>query len=54
MASTATGEIEVVGKSGRISLGQRYAGKVRASAYRDGDCLRVISLHPDHDSTYRR
>jgi len=30
-------------------LGQR----VRAIAYRDGDFLRVLSLHPDHDSAYK-
>jgi hypothetical protein len=23
-------------------------------AYRDGDFLRLISLHPDHDSAYKR
>jgi hypothetical protein len=28
--------------------------KVRAIAYRDGDFLRLISLHPDHDSAYER
>jgi hypothetical protein len=28
--------------------------KVRAVAYRDGDFLRLISLHPDHDSAYER
>ena len=31
-------------------LGQR----IRAVAYRDGDFLRVTSLHPDHDSAYER
>ncbi len=25
----------------------------RAIAYREGDWLRLISLHPDHDSAYR-
>jgi len=25
---------------------------VRAVAFRDGDFLRLISLHPDHDSAY--
>jgi hypothetical protein len=30
----------------------RLSQKVRAVAYRDGDLLRLISLHPDHDSAY--
>lgn len=30
----------------------RLSQKVRAVAYRDGDFLRLISLHPDHDSAY--
>lgn len=30
----------------------RLSRKVRALAYRDGDILRFISLHPDHDSAY--
>jgi len=32
----------------------RLSQKVRAIAYRDGDFLRLISLHPDHDSAYPR
>ena len=97
MATSSTSEIKVVGKSGQISLGKRYAGKtlelqrlraldwnglyrhtgfkweairhirtpngstayslrlserIRAIAYRDGDFLRLVSLHPDHDSAY--
>lgn len=32
----------------------RLSQKVRAVAYRDGDFLRLISLHPDHDSAYAR
>lgn len=32
----------------------RLSLKVRAVAYRDGDFLRLISLHPDHDSAYER
>lgn len=32
----------------------RLSQKVRAIAYRDGDLLRLISLHPDHDSAYGR
>lgn len=30
----------------------RLSQKVRALAYRDGDFLRFVSLHPDHDSAY--
>lgn len=33
-----------------LRLGQR----IRALAYRDGDFLRLISLHPEHDSAYGR
>lgn len=32
----------------------RLSEKMRAIAYREGDFLRIISLHPDHDSAYRR
>lgn len=32
-----------------VRLGQ----KTRALAYRDGDFMRFVSLHPDHDSAYR-
>jgi hypothetical protein len=32
----------------------RLSQKIRAIAYRDGDFLRLISLHPDHDSAYGR
>ena len=32
----------------------RLSQKVRALAYRDGDILRFLSLHPDHDSAYER
>ena len=30
----------------------RLGQKVRAVAYRDGSFLRLVSLHPDHDSAY--
>jgi hypothetical protein len=33
-----------------LRLGQR----MRAVAVREGNFLRLISLHPEHDSTYRR
>lgn len=32
----------------------RLSQKVRAIAYRDGDFLRLVSLHTDHDSAYAR
>jgi hypothetical protein len=32
----------------------RLSQKIRAIAYRDGDLLRFVSLHPDHDSVYAR
>jgi hypothetical protein len=32
----------------------RLSQKVRALAYRDADFLRLVSLHPDHDSAYER
>ena len=32
----------------------RLSQQIRAVAYRDGDFLRLISLHPDHDSAYAR
>ena len=32
----------------------RLSQKVRGLAFRDGHFLRFVSLHPDHDSAYRR
>jgi len=32
----------------------RLGQKMRAIGYRDGDFLRLVSLHPDHDSAYER
>lgn len=32
----------------------RLSGKSRAVVRREGDYLRFISLHPDHDSAYQR
>jgi hypothetical protein len=37
-------------KAYSIRLGQR----IRAIAYREGDYMRLVSLHTDHDSAYRR
>ncbi|HEY2736985.1 MAG TPA: hypothetical protein VGK45_01200 [Thermoanaerobaculia bacterium] len=32
----------------------RLSRKFRAIGYRDGEFLRFLSLHPDHDSAYER
>ncbi len=40
--------------NGATAYSLRLSEKVRAIAYRDDDFLRIISLHPDHDSAYRR
>jgi hypothetical protein len=32
----------------------RLSQQIRAVAFRDGDFLRLTSLHPDHDSAYER
>ena len=32
----------------------RLSQSVRAVGFRDGNFLRLVSLHPDHDSTYKR
>jgi len=40
--------------NGPTAYSLRLSEKVRAIAYRDGDFLRIISLHPDHDSAYGR
>jgi hypothetical protein len=40
--------------SGAAAYSLRLGEKMRAIAYRDGQFLRIISLHPDHDSAYRR
>ena len=32
----------------------RLSQKIRALAFRDGEFLRFVSLHPDHDSAYDR
>ena len=39
---------------GGVAHSLRLSGKTRAIAYRDGAFMRVVSLHPDHDSAYRR
>jgi len=40
--------------SGATAYSLRLSERIRAIAYRDGAFLRIVSLHPDHDSAYRR
>lgn len=39
--------------NGATAYSLRLSAKIRAIAYRDGGFLRIISLHPDHDSAYK-
>jgi hypothetical protein len=39
------------GKSTVYSV--RLSQKIRALAFRDGEFMRFVSLHPDHDSAYK-
>jgi hypothetical protein len=39
---------------GRKIYSLRLSQRIRAIAVRDGNFLRLISLHPDHDSAYQR
>ena len=41
------------GPSGQRLHSLRVSRSCRAVAWRDGDWLRFLSLHPDHDSAYR-
>jgi hypothetical protein len=38
--------------TGATAYSLRLSRRVRAIAYRDGEYLRLVSLHPDHDSAY--
>lgn len=40
--------------NGEKAYSVRLSQKIRAIAYRDGDFLRLLSLHTDHDSAYGR
>jgi len=40
------------GPAGKRLYSLRITQRMRAAAYRDGDFLRFLSLHPDHDSAY--
>jgi hypothetical protein len=42
------------GDKGERAYTLRIGKGFRAVAYREGDWLRLISLHPDHDSAYER
>jgi hypothetical protein len=42
------------GPNGEKVYSLRLSQRIRAIAFRDGDFLRLISLHPDHDSAYTR
>jgi hypothetical protein len=41
------------GPGGSRLYSLRISQGFRAIAYREGEWLRILSLHPDHDSTYR-
>lgn len=41
------------GPAGQRIYSLRVTRRVRAVAFREGDFLRFLSLHPDHDSAYR-
>ena len=49
MGATLTSEIKVVGKSGQISLGKRYAGKtLEVQSLDDGSLLlRAVAMVPE-------
>jgi len=40
------------GPKGAAVYSLRLSQRIRAVAFRDGDFLRMVSLHPDHDSAY--
>lgn len=40
------------GPKGHRLYSLRVTVKMRAVGYREGDYLRLLSLHPDHDSAY--
>ena len=42
------------GPAGARVYSVRLSQKIRAVGYRDGDFLRLVSLHPDHDSAHER
>ena len=44
----------VRGPGGAKVYSLRLSQRIRAVGFRDGDFLRLVSLHPDHDSAYGR
>jgi hypothetical protein len=42
----------IVAPNGAKVYSIRFSKKERALAYREGNLMRFISLHPDHDSAY--
>jgi hypothetical protein len=44
----------VRGRAGAKGYSLRLSQRIRAVGHRDGDFLRLVSLHPDHDSAYDR
>ncbi|MHB8878010.1 MAG: hypothetical protein ACYC8T_30305 [Myxococcaceae bacterium] len=44
----------ILAPTGKPAHSFRLSQKYRALAYRDGDFLRVLSLHLDHDSAYEQ
>ena len=40
--------------NGAKAYSLRLSLRIRAIAYRDGDFLCFVSLHPDHDAAYKR
>lgn len=42
------------GPGGTKVYSLRLSQKIRAIGFREGDFLRLVSLHPDHDSAYER
>ena len=42
----------MTGPGGARVYSVRLSQKIRAIGYRDGDFLRLVSPHPDHDSAY--
>jgi len=41
-------------KSGERIYSFRFSQKYRATAFRQGDFLRLLALHVDHDSAYKK
>lgn len=41
------------GPNGRRLYSLRLGKGFRAVAFREGDWMRILTLHPDHDSAYR-